>query len=744
MAQMDTFEYKPIDLERPAFRLLQLLQGNGPVIKCRLFQAYLGGTDTVPYDALSYTWGAMEKTAAVTVNGKALNVTENLYSALQHLRSKDEDRILWADAICINQSDDRERGHQVQQMRDIYSQAEEVIIWLGYATNQTNFLMDSLRRLEEHTSKHEHKNWDLKQWTTFWTLIPQNPMYKLSEGLDLLLRRPWFRRVWILQEVAKANRASVWCGTKSAKAHTFALAPSLLGVKPERHCQAVLDIMPGRLRGKSVWRENRSLYNLLLKFGESEASDPRDRVYALLGISSDAWNTDSLRPDYRKSLQTVIHDTALFLFGPSNVYYKTMSKLLKNLASRNADCFSNLARASGVREVEHFLTQRELEVPLSEGMITAAAENKKNGSDILRLLIGKCGSEFKVTDGTIQAAVENGGIGSDLLNLLLQQYKSKVGVPRTLLIPLKAASASGDDVVVKLLLEKGADVNNGIALCAASSGGHEAVVRLLLEKGANVNNGNALCAASSGGHEAVVRLLLNRGADVNAKSGQDGNALYAASSGGHEAVVRLLLNRGADVNAESGPNGNALYAASSGGHEAVVRLLLNRGADVNAESGPNGNALYAASSRGYEAVVRLLLEKGADVNYDNALYTGPFGGHEVVVKVLLKEGADINAQSRLYRTALYAASYEGYEAIVQLLLEKGADINAQGGQFGTAVYAALSRGHKAVVRLLRTKGANFNAQDSFYHIARREASFNGKAVARPLLKRGANVNAQGG
>jgi hypothetical protein len=166
IAQINIFEYESIDLERPAFRLLQLLQGNGPVIECRLYQAYLGGADTVPYDVLSYIWGAMEKTATVTVDRKAFDVTENLYSALQHLRSKDQDRILWADAICINQRDNTERGHQVQQMREIYSQAEEVVIWLGHATNQTNILMDSLRRLEENASLHKHRSWDLKQWTT--------------------------------------------------------------------------------------------------------------------------------------------------------------------------------------------------------------------------------------------------------------------------------------------------------------------------------------------------------------------------------------------------------------------------------------------------------------------------------------------------------------------------------------------------------------------------------------------------
>jgi hypothetical protein len=100
--------------------------------------------------------------------------------------------------------------------------------------------------------------------------------------------------------------------------------------------------MPGRLRGETWWTEKRDLYNLLLKFSESEASDPRDKVYALLGISSDASDTDSLRPDYTKDLQEVIRDTSLFLFGPSDVSYDTMSKLLENLTSQTVHLSQSL------------------------------------------------------------------------------------------------------------------------------------------------------------------------------------------------------------------------------------------------------------------------------------------------------------------------------------------------------------------------------------------------------------------
>ncbi|CAN9173219.1 unnamed protein product [Alternaria alternata] len=585
---MEIFVYEPIDLERPAFRLLQLLRGKGPAIECMLYQAYLDGTDTIPYDALSYHWGGTDKTSTVTVNGKYLDVTENLHSALQHLRSEDIDRVLWVDAICIDQGNERERGHQVQQMCKIYSQAEEVIVWLGQATEETNILMDSLQRLEEHSSTQGHRHWDLAQWTTFWLLVRQDPDVEPCKGLGMLLGKPWFRRVWILQEIANAKKASVWCGAKSVRARTFALAPSLIGVKPERHCQAVLDIMPGRLREDTWWYESRDLYNLLLKFSESEASDPRDKVYALLGISSDACDTDSLRPDYEKGLQEVIRDTSLFLFGPSDVSYETMPELLENLTSRNGTSFLEVVETSDIRGVEHFLMRRGLEVPLSEDMIKGAVGNEKSGRDIMRLFLKERRSEVEVTEVVVRAAAENVRSGRDIIILLLEQCDSEAQVTKGVINALQATSVEGHEAIVKLLLDKGADAN--------AQGGRF---------------GNALCEASARGHEAVVKLLLDKGANANAQGAHFSNALYEASARGHEAVVKLLLDKGADANAQGGEYGNAIQAASARGHEAVVKLLLDKGADANAQGGEYGNALQAASARGHEAVVKLLLDRGA-------------------------------------------------------------------------------------------------------------------------------------
>jgi len=182
----------------------------------------------------------------------------------------------------------------------------------------------------------------------------------------------------------------------------------------------------------------------------------------------------------------------------------------------------------------------------------------------------------------------------------------------------------------------------GYALQAASYSGSEQIVRLLLEKGVGINaHGNALQAASRGGNEQIVRLLLDKGADVHAQVGIDGNALHTASRYGHEKIVRLLLEKGADVNAKGGLYGSALWAAIKSGNELVVCLLLDEGVDVHARDSV-GNALHLASLNGHEQIVRLLLEEGFDVHaeggyWGDSLQCARIGGNQNIIQLLERE-----------------------------------------------------------------------------------------------------------
>ncbi|KAF1989031.1 HET-domain-containing protein, partial [Aulographum hederae CBS 113979] len=84
-----------------------------------------------PYDAISYCWGHPSEKLPIQANGSPIRIPSNLSDALRYLRSPTEVRVLWADALCINQGDDKERGHQVAQMGRIFWQADKVHAWLG-------------------------------------------------------------------------------------------------------------------------------------------------------------------------------------------------------------------------------------------------------------------------------------------------------------------------------------------------------------------------------------------------------------------------------------------------------------------------------------------------------------------------------------------------------------------------------------------------------------------------------------
>lgn len=182
----------------------------------------------------------------------------------------------------------------------IYQKAERVVIWLGQGTEETDLVMDSMKQLHNIFVE---KEGDWRQLGWFWIKACPAGCYK---GMRLILSRPWFRRIWILQEIANARVATVLCGKKSISASTFAQVPGLLRLQPDPHCQAVLDIMPGVSRQTSWWKDKRDLYTLLRKFWKSEATDERDIVYALLGISSDTYIGKALLPDYEKPLSQVI------------------------------------------------------------------------------------------------------------------------------------------------------------------------------------------------------------------------------------------------------------------------------------------------------------------------------------------------------------------------------------------------------------------------------------------------------
>jgi Heterokaryon incompatibility protein (HET) len=129
-------------LEPDSIRLIRLLhsEDEDAPIRCQLFNHSLQESRkrTHPYDALSYVWGNLDETRPIVVDRHVLHVTVNLHDALSHLRYRSIERIIWVDAICINQNDIKEKGQQIQFMAKIYGQANRVLVWLGRAENNSD------------------------------------------------------------------------------------------------------------------------------------------------------------------------------------------------------------------------------------------------------------------------------------------------------------------------------------------------------------------------------------------------------------------------------------------------------------------------------------------------------------------------------------------------------------------------------------------------------------------------------
>lgn len=190
MTKRNTYRYSSLP-GRDNIRLLGLLpheDKNAP-IQCQLFNYPLkeSGEGTHLYEALSYVWGSSDKPHSISIDGCDLPVTANLHTALLHLRDRLIERIIWVDAICIDQDNLAERAQQVQSMAKIYCKANRVIIWLGEATandDSDQALKEICIAADEESTKSSNDK-----------AIPQ--------AIHTLLQRPWFRRIWVRPQTLK-------------------------------------------------------------------------------------------------------------------------------------------------------------------------------------------------------------------------------------------------------------------------------------------------------------------------------------------------------------------------------------------------------------------------------------------------------------------------------------------------------------------------------------------------------------
>lgn len=215
-------------------------------------------------------------------------------------------------------------------MYRIYQNADNVIIWLGASTADISCLFYWMHCLDHQMVVVEYgiNQSTTTMWKHQWEILDLDPRRNLKfhtssmiRGIQQLFQRQWFSRIWVIQEAAMAKAATIHCGRNTISSRTFVVMPTLLDIRCNLNVQSRLEIMPGLLRRTSWWSagpKSQELCMLLQKFGFfSEATDTRDIIYALLGLSKDASTSTILRPNYQMTVQTVIQHTVAYLLVQS-------------------------------------------------------------------------------------------------------------------------------------------------------------------------------------------------------------------------------------------------------------------------------------------------------------------------------------------------------------------------------------------------------------------------------------------
>ncbi|CZR52633.1 uncharacterized protein PAC_02510 [Phialocephala subalpina] len=285
--------------------------------------------DAAPnYKALSYCWGPPEERGKSTIIIETGNkrvrwpVTPTLEMALRRLRHTDgcTSLLIWADAVCINQENEEEKGQQVQEMRHVYQNAEEVSIWLGPA-DQDSVLAWKLMN-DIFSSNPEKHPLEPKRLTQF-----NESQFR---ALQNLFRRDYFWRIWIVQEIACAKRAIVYCGPESMPwSRLLFLSETLDKVLARARDEdyqddsATVFLMmrggPGILKATASSIVSFSevqaqpLLDLLCSHMIKGSTDPRDKVYGLVGISAD-WSYFG-KISYERSIRATFLHTAQYIIS---------------------------------------------------------------------------------------------------------------------------------------------------------------------------------------------------------------------------------------------------------------------------------------------------------------------------------------------------------------------------------------------------------------------------------------------
>ncbi|KIW17049.1 hypothetical protein PV08_04240 [Exophiala spinifera] len=307
-------------------RVIDVEAGDPPM--CRIRHVSL---DEKPhYHALSYYWGAPvtpENLKAVELNGSRVFVRPNIYSFIWHMSRYYQAVTVWLDVLSINQRDAEERNRQVSLMGSIFTSAARVYAWLGEGDADSDYAFDYINSSNP------------KKETVYSRPI-------LSACFEQLAMRPYWTRIWVLQEIALATSVLIMCGTKLS--HWDDFSRSIEGDVAERapHCLQVMNL---RNRGC----KDRHLLELMETFKSARCIDPRDKAY---GVRALATNGHCLDIDYSESVGSLFFriaslypDTAFLSWMDLRVIERSSKSLLGSLSLSQRDLVVGLAGSKADR-----------------------------------------------------------------------------------------------------------------------------------------------------------------------------------------------------------------------------------------------------------------------------------------------------------------------------------------------------------------------------------------------------------
>jgi hypothetical protein len=295
------------DKGQKSIRLINLFFGRyDDPIQCSIHHVDLA--DRPHYEAVSYTWadetGDANLSSTIYCSKTSLRVTKNCEQALRRIRHPAKSRWIWLDAVAINQNDIGERNHQVALMKEVYSQAYRVLIYAGETSHSSDDLLCFLRGPSK----------DGCQVACPFRKSQHNSVY-MQDAITRFLSRRWFQRTWVLQEAYLAARATIIVGEMTLDWSLMCKARLIeLGLHDEENNAALPAVLE--------WMSRRYANDIDLLFALTTtraclATDPRDKVFAVLGLLHDP-SAIGFEVNYSWTLREVLTQVAVHLITTLN------------------------------------------------------------------------------------------------------------------------------------------------------------------------------------------------------------------------------------------------------------------------------------------------------------------------------------------------------------------------------------------------------------------------------------------